>query len=75
MHTIVGNEPQALPSEQRKARVMIWFGMAGLAAGACALVWAGITMMGVGNPDTVYIGKWMLAAGTMIVLLGSQVEI
>ena len=60
---------------RRKSRIVLWLSLAALAMGACALVWSGIHMIGLGNPETALIGKWMVGAGTAIVLLGSMVDV
>ena len=60
---------------RRKSRIVLWFSLAALALGAVSLVWSGIHMIGLGNPETALIGKWMVGAGAAIVLLGSMVEV
>lgn len=60
---------------RRKSRIVLWFALAALAAGAVALVWSGIMMIGLGNPDTALIGKWMAGTGAAIVLLASMVDV
>lgn len=59
----------------RRSRIVLWFALAALAAGAVALVWSGIMMIGLGNPDTALIGKWMAGTGAAIVLLASMVDV
>jgi len=65
----------AVRREWVRVRMVVWASLAVLAAGACALVWSGVTMIGLGNPDTVYLGKCMVLAGVVVVVIGSQVRV
>jgi hypothetical protein len=60
---------------RRRSRIVLWFALAALAAGGVAMVWSGITMIGLGNPETAYVGKWMVCIGATVVLLGSMVDV
>ena len=68
-------DPIEIKMLRRKSRIVLWFSLAALALGAVSLVWSGLHMIGLGNPETALIGKWMVGAGATIVLLGSMVDV
>jgi hypothetical protein len=43
--------------------------------GACALVWSGMMLMGIGHPEVSYLGKYMIGIGVAMIVIGCQVDV
>jgi hypothetical protein len=73
--TAESSDQLALRREWRRTRIIVWFAMLAVGTAACAMVWTGAMMMGIGRPDTFVMGQWMCGIGVAMVVLGCQVEL
>lgn len=68
-------ESLAIRREWRRTRRIVWWALTGMAMGACALVWSGAILMGIGHPEVSYLGKYMIGIGAAMIVIGCQVDV